>query len=251
MEIKPIAEVPVENEPKVSELVEAPVEMEKIETGETTPLENEPTVNELVDAPVEIKPIVDAPVEIKPKVSELVEAPVEIKPVVESHPQSLMEQYLARTFKEGDIIQGMVVAVEQDQVLVDVGAKSEGVIPAKELTREPVASAKDIVTVGDRINCYVVKVEDDQGSIVLSKRRADYELAWTNIQRIYAAGEIVEASVARSVKGGVLVDLGIWGFVPRSQIGMALRGKESGRRSPPFEGDRARYRESQVHLQCS
>ncbi|MCX5974961.1 MAG: 30S ribosomal protein S1 [Coprothermobacterota bacterium] len=214
---------PLENEPTVSELVEAPVE-------ETTPLEDEPTVSELVEAPVEMEKIEieeTTLLEDEPTVSKLVEAPVEIKPVVESYPQSLMEQYLSRTFKEGDIIQGVVVAVEQDQVLVDIGAKSEGVIPAKELTREPVASTKDIVTIGDRINCYVVKVEDNQGNSVLSKRRADYELAWTNIQRIYAAGEIVEASVARSVKGGVLVDLGIWGFVPRSQIGMALRGKKN------------------------
>ena len=134
---------------------------EKIETGETTPLQDEATVIELVEAPVEMEKIEieeTTPLEDEPTVSKLVEAPVEIKPVVESYPQSLMEQYLSRTFKEGDIIQGVVVAVEQDQVLVDIGAKSEGVIPAKELTREPVASTKDIVTIGDRINCYVVKL---------------------------------------------------------------------------------------------
>ncbi len=156
-------------------------------------------------------------------------APVEEqeKPASENRPKELIEEYVIRTFKEGDIIKGVVVAVENDAALVDIGYKSEGIIPLKELSRSPVSSAKEVVKVGDELNCYVIKVEDNQGNILLSKRRADFELAWVNINRFFQEGAIVEAPITRHVKGGVLVDLGIWGFVPRSQIGSKLRGNKS------------------------
>ncbi|MGB9553423.1 MAG: S1 RNA-binding domain-containing protein [bacterium] len=145
----------------------------------------------------------------------------------EASPETLLEKYISRTFKEGELIKGLVVAVENDSALVDIGYKSEGIVPLKELSREPVASAKDVIKVGDELTLYVLKVEDDQGNIILSKKRADYEIAWAKIREAFQEGKVVEAPVARHVKGGVLVDLGIWGFVPRSQIGSKLRGNKS------------------------
>lgn len=145
----------------------------------------------------------------------------------ENSPDKLLEQYISRTFKEGDLIKGVVVAVEVDSALVDIGYKSEGVVPLRELSREPVSSAKDVVKAGDELTLYVLKVEDDQGNIILSKKRADYEKAWASIKEAFQQEKVVEAPVARHVKGGILVDMGIWGFVPRSQIGSKLRGNRS------------------------
>ena len=145
----------------------------------------------------------------------------------ENSPDKLLEQYISRTFKEGDLIKGVVVAVEVDSALVDIGYKSEGVVPLRELSREPVSSAKDVVKAGDELTLYVLKVEDDQGNIILSKKRADYEKAWASIREAFQQEKVVEAPVARHVKGGILVDMGIWGFVPRSQIGSKLRGNRS------------------------
>ncbi|MCX5976794.1 MAG: 30S ribosomal protein S1 [Coprothermobacterota bacterium] len=142
-------------------------------------------------------------------------------------PEALMEAYISRTFKEGEIIKGTVVKVENDSILVDIGYKSEAVIPLKELSRTPVNTAGEVVKEGEEISCYVVKVEDNQGNIICSKRRADYEMAWATIKRAFADQTVLEAPVARNVKGGVLVDMGIWGFVPRSQVGTSLRGGRS------------------------
>jgi 4-hydroxy-3-methylbut-2-enyl diphosphate reductase len=159
--------------------------------------------------------------------NEVAQGEVQEQQVHEQPPETLIEKYISRTFKEGDLIKGLVVAVENDSALVDIGYKSEGIVPLKELSREPVSSAKDVVKVGDELTLYVLKVEDDQGNIILSKKRADYEMAWARIKEAFQEGKVVEAPIARNVKGGVLVDLGIWGFVPRSQIGSKLRGNRN------------------------
>lgn len=146
---------------------------------------------------------------------------------VDKAPETLIEEYISRTFKEGELIKGVVVQVENDCALVDIGCKSEGVVPLKELSREPVSSAKDLVKVGDELTLYVLEMDDEQGNIVLSKRRADYEIAWANILDAFKEGKVIEAPIVRQVKGGVLVDMGIWGFVPRSQIGSRPKGGQS------------------------
>ena len=163
---------------------------------------------------------------IKPS-SEVKAPKVRTAAPAQESPEALMEAYISRTFKEGEIIKGTVVKVENDSILVDIGYKSEAVIPLKELSRTPVSTAGEVVKEGEEISCYVVKVEDNQGNIICSKRRADYEMAWATIKRAFADQTVLDAPVARNVKGGVLVDLGIWGFVPRSQVGTSLRGSRS------------------------
>ncbi len=123
------------------------------------------------------------------------------------------------TLEERQIVQGTVVRVDSEGVLVDVGAKSEGFIPPKELSAS--GEAVEGIAVGDRIDVYVMKVEGEEGNILLSKKRADLALAWDHIQRAFQAGTILHAMVVDKVKGGLVVDLGMRGFVPGSHVDLS------------------------------
>lgn len=121
-------------------------------------------------------------------------------------------------FKEGDIVAGTVVRVDPDEVLVDIGYKSEGVIPPHELSVRNSVNPADIVSVGDEIEALVLQKEDDQGRLVLSKKRAQYERAWGRIERVMLDGGTVEGHVIEVVKGGLIVDIGLRGFLPASLV---------------------------------
>lgn len=120
---------------------------------------------------------------------------------------------------EGDVIQGVVVHIDREGVLVDVGTKSEGIIRRNELSRDTNAAAEDIVKVGDRIDVYVMETEAHDGGLVLSKKRADFEKAWERVQEAKDDNRTITAMVSDRVKGGLVVDLGIRGFVPASHVG--------------------------------
>jgi small subunit ribosomal protein S1 len=121
-------------------------------------------------------------------------------------------------FKEGDIIAGVVVRVDPDEALVDIGYKSEGVIPSHELSIRNNASPSDVVSVGDEIEALVLQMEDESGRLVMSKKRAQYERAWGRIEGIMSAGEAVSGPVIEVVKGGLIVDIGLRGFLPASLV---------------------------------
>jgi 4-hydroxy-3-methylbut-2-enyl diphosphate reductase len=131
---------------------------------------------------------------------------------------------------ERQIIQGTVVRVDTEGVLVDVGAKSEGLIPAQEMSKS--GAALD-VNVGDRIDVMVLSTEGDEGNIILSKRRADVEMAWRRIQEAQESGQVLHAMVVDKVKGGLVVDLGLRGFVPGSHVDLT---QAKGRRFEWFVG---------------
>lgn len=131
---------------------------------------------------------------------------------------------------ERQIIQGTVVRVDTEGVLVDVGAKSEGLIPAQEMSKP---GASPDVSVGDRIDVMVLSTEGDEGNIILSKRRADVEMAWRRIQEAQEAGQVLHAMVVDKVKGGLVVDLGLRGFVPGSHVDLT---QAKGRRFEWFVG---------------
>lgn len=133
-------------------------------------------------------------------------------PTMEEYSESLS------TLSQGEIVKGVVVQVDDEEVLVDVGAKSEGRIPRNELGLKANQSPSDVVSVGDEIDVYVLRVEDNEGTILLSKRRADQQKAWERLEKAYENGEIVEAEVTERVRGGLLVDVGVRGFVPASQV---------------------------------
>ena len=121
-------------------------------------------------------------------------------------------------FKEGDIVAGHVVRVDPDEVLVDIGYKSEGVIPIQELSIRNNANPADVVTVGEPIEALVLQMEDDNGRLVLSKKRAQYERAWGRIERVMNEGGTVTGPVIEVVKGGLIVDIGLRGFLPASLV---------------------------------
>jgi small subunit ribosomal protein S1 len=121
-------------------------------------------------------------------------------------------------FEEGDIVEGTVASIDQDGVLVDVGYKSEGLIPLRELSIRRGVDPNSIVKIGDRVEALVLDKEDDEGRLILSKKRAQYERAWGKIQRIYAEGGIVSGPVIEVVKGGLIVDIGLRGFLPASLV---------------------------------
>jgi ribosomal protein S1 len=124
-----------------------------------------------------------------------------------------------RKLREGDVISGTVMRVDREGVLVDVGAKSEGIIRMNELSREPNFNPNDIVQVGDRIRVFVIEPENADGNPILSKKRADFEQAWEKVQHAKETDETLHAMVTDRVKGGLVVDLGIRGFVPASHVG--------------------------------
>ena len=119
---------------------------------------------------------------------------------------------------KGDVIKGTVVQVNDDEVMVDVGGKSEGLIPLREISAQEVNSAREIVQVGDEIEVLVLKWDDD-GNILLSKKKVDTKRAMDKLEDVFNEGRTVLGKVTGSVKGGLLVDIGITSFLPASHIG--------------------------------
>src|SRR6266496_708659 len=122
------------------------------------------------------------------------------------------------TINEGEVVHGQVVRVDKDEVLVDIGYKSEGVIPVAELSIRRSVNPADEVSVGDEIDALVLTKEDAEGRLILSKKRARFELAWKAIERAAESGEPVIGRVIEVVKGGLILDLGVRGFLPASLV---------------------------------
>ncbi len=121
-------------------------------------------------------------------------------------------------FDEGDLVEGTVVKLELDEVLVDIGFKSEGVIPSRELSIRKDVDPSEIVNLGDHIEALVLQKEDKDGRLILSKKRAEYERAWIKVEDKFKAGEIVTGEVIEVVKGGLILDIGLRGFLPASLV---------------------------------
>ncbi|MDQ4133832.1 MAG: 30S ribosomal protein S1 [Actinomycetota bacterium] len=121
-------------------------------------------------------------------------------------------------FDDGDIVKGVVVKVDKDEVLLDIGYKSEGVIPARELSIRQDVDPGQIVTVGDEIEALVLQKEDKEGRLILSKKRAQYERAWGTIERVKEHSGVVSGPVIEVVKGGLILDIGLRGFLPASLV---------------------------------
>ena len=160
---------------------------------------------------------------------DLADAPGAEEPEIESAPAvsrpkpSTMEELLAeqdtdiRSFKHGDVVEGAIVRIDKDEILVDIGAKSEGVVSNRELYGRN-AESSPVLAVGDVVLVYVLQPESPEGHVVLSLRRAGLERKWRSMQEQFETGVIIEAPVIDHNKGGLIVDCGIRGFVPISQI---------------------------------
>lgn len=121
-------------------------------------------------------------------------------------------------FNDGDLIEGTVVKIDRDEVLLDVGYKTEGVIPSRELSIRHDADPSEIVAVGDSVEALVLQKEDKEGRLILSKKRAQYERAWGDVEKVKEADGTVTGTVIEVVKGGLIVDIGLRGFLPASLI---------------------------------
>lgn len=123
-------------------------------------------------------------------------------------------------FGDGDIVTGTVVRVDRDEVLLDIGYKTEGVILSRELSIKHDVSPEDVVQVGDEIEALVLQKEDKEGRLLLSKKRAQYERAWGDVQKVKEADGVVTGTVIEVVKGGLILDIGLRGFLPASLVEM-------------------------------
>ena len=150
------------------------------------------------------------------------EAPVVVKRPTGPEPTT-MEELLAeqdsdiKSFKHGDVVEGTIVRIDKDEILVDIGAKSEGVVSNRELYGRH-AESQPQLSIGDVVLVYVLQPESPEGHVVLSLRRAGLERKWRSMQELFEAGTIIDAPVIDHNKGGLIVDCGIRGFVPISQI---------------------------------
>jgi len=206
---KPSEELAVEEpaaEPPVEPVVEGPVE---------------PAAEEAASGPEEaagMAPEVPTAEEVSSTEAAVEEPPQKRKEKEE--PTSQMDYSdTFRTLSVGDVVDGVVVHIDKEGVLVDVGTKSEGIIQPHELSREVFASLEDVVQVGERIDVYVMRSGSDEEHLMLSKKRADFERAWGRVEEAHRQHKTITAMVTDRVKGGLVVDLGIRGFVPGSHVG--------------------------------
>lgn len=150
---------------------------------------------------------------------------------------SLMEQFLSdpshdyKTLKYGDVMEGIIMHVDRDELLVDIGSKAEGIVPSKEYSSLS-SEEKDALQIGDSILVFVVQPENPEGHPVVSIDRARQEKSWRRLQEIHEANDVIEAEVTNYNKGGLLVNLdGVRGFVPASQVSEIRGGDESSKQA--------------------
>lgn len=140
----------------------------------------------------------------------------------EPREQDILEQSMGmgavEDVRPGQVVTGTVVQVSGDSVLVDVGAKSEGIIHLHDLSHRRVESAEEVVKLGDTVSVYVLGWEGEEGMLRLSKRRADEVEAWKRLEDVMQQNEVIEAEVTEVVRGGLVVDVGLRGFVPSSHV---------------------------------
>ena len=227
--------------PEAAASVDAPASEETVATTtvadepatpETSPEPDAPAADEAADAPaaaddeaadapaVADDEAADAPAAADEEPEDEVPAP----PVRRAGPEpTTMEELLAeqdsdiKSFKHGDVVEGTVVRIDKDEILVDIGAKSEGVVSNRELFGRN-AETQPELAIGDVVLVYVLQPESPEGHVVLSLRRAGLERKWRSMQEQFEAGTIIDAPVIDHNKGGLIVDCGIRGFVPISQI---------------------------------
>ena len=136
------------------------------------------------------------------------------------------EEFLAaidatiKYFNDGDIVEGVIVKVDRDEVLLDIGYKTEGVIPSRELSIKHDVNPSEVVSLGDEVEALVLQKEDKEGRLILSKKRAQYERAWGTIETLKDEDGVVTGTVIEVVKGGLILDIGLRGFLPASLVEM-------------------------------
>ncbi|NTW05587.1 MAG: bifunctional 4-hydroxy-3-methylbut-2-enyl diphosphate reductase/30S ribosomal protein S1 [Peptococcaceae bacterium] len=132
--------------------------------------------------------------------------------------ETMSETIEMKSFKTGEIVEGTVAQVDSDEILIYIGGKSEGVLPIRELSDFEISSPDNIVKIGDKIDVMVVRLEDSEGRLVLSKIKADAEKIWSALEEKLGNGQPVEGIVREAIKGGLLIDIGLKAFMPASLV---------------------------------
>ncbi len=206
------------------------------ETDESDPGQSPSDAPEATDAPQEAGPATDPEPEGSGSPDDSA-PPAVVDPVIAAGPPAIKAKSVASLpddlspedfanaieqtvleFSEGDIVEGKVVNIDHDEVMVDIGYKSEGVILSPELSMRKNVTPDQIVEIGEVIEALVLDKEDDEGRLILSKKRAQYERAWGKIEALTKAGQTVNGLVIEVVKGGLIVDIGLRGFLPASLV---------------------------------
>jgi len=231
----PAEDAPPTEEPAIPAAEAAAPAVEDAPAQEVAPEVAEPASTEVERASTEAEPAAAAeqaesepeaatsPASAEATASSDEPAPAPAKPAPTGPEPTTMEELLAeqdsdiKSFKHGDVVEGSVVRIDKDEILVDIGAKSEGVVSNRELFGRN-TEAQPALNVGDTVLVYVLQPESPEGHVVLSLRRAGLERKWRSMQEQFEAGVIIEAPVIDHNKGGLIVDCGIRGFVPISQI---------------------------------
>jgi len=159
--------------------------------------------------------VVEAAEEQEPEVEKVEEA---VETAEEGISEDHMSEYDVKLPTAGAVIKGKVVQISNDEVLVDIDYKSEGRIPLNELSFISNANPEDIVSVGEEILVKVLKVDDSEGNVLLSKKRADADQSWEKLENLFETGGTLTAKVMQVVKGGLLVNVGVRGFIPASHV---------------------------------
>jgi 4-hydroxy-3-methylbut-2-enyl diphosphate reductase len=239
---------PLDAEAPAAETAEVPAIEEPVVQPESAPAETTPA--DLV--PEEAPTAEHAPEEVAPEMTPPVEAvpaeaakPVEaVKPVEQTvatrseeavaSDADLFESYMNafdagaetedrdlgyKRLAKGERIEATIIQVDKDKVFVDLGTKAEGIVPLGELSEQALESAKDHFNVGDKINVVVIRPEGAEGNPIVSKKRADFEEIWDRVEDAFRSGEMITAQVVDRVKGGLVVDVGVRGFVPATHVG--------------------------------
>ena len=210
-----VATAVVADEPAITETIAEPAAPTEDEAADAPPAAEEeldgaaPTADETADAPpaAEEEPEDEVPAPVRP-----------VGPEPTTMEELLAEQNTdIKSFKHGDVVDGTVVRIDKDEILVDIGAKSEGVVSNRELFGRH-GESQPPMAIGDVVLVYVLQPESPEGHVVLSLRRAGLERKWRSMQELFEAGTIIDAPVIDHNKGGLIVDCGIRGFVPISQI---------------------------------
>jgi 4-hydroxy-3-methylbut-2-enyl diphosphate reductase len=217
-EPEPVAEP--EPEPAQPEVVAEPAPETEAEPAPAP--ETEPEVEAAAeDAIPEPEPVLEPAPEEEP-------APEAAEPEAEAEPAAPAKEAEAeidaysdmKEIRRGARVKGVVVQVKQDELLVDIGGKSEGVLSASELSAEEAAHITERFQVGDEINVLILRKENQEGYPVLSKKRVDQDVAWDRLIQLKSENAIVSGRVTEVVKGGLLVDVGVRGFIPASLVGL-------------------------------
>ena len=210
-------------EPEEEPEADVAIEEETAEAAEIEAAEEESakeTEDEAAEEDEESAEAAEVKAEEQPAEAEVEEEPAEVEETEEEEEEFHYSDNDIARLEKGQLVTGTVVEINDQGVYVDVNYKTDGFIPLREMSHSDVDDAHDLVSLDEEIKVVVLTLEDDDGNMILSKKRADQEEAWDEIQEAYENDEIIKAKIQKEVKGGLVADVGLRGFIPASHVAL-------------------------------